>query len=70
MQSRITFDSQLKITLKSFKFEYEDYYDLILRFLAYSLQIDTPGKLHCIFFSPQKLARLFPLKEVKPSPDR
>ena len=28
------------------------------------------AKLHCTFFSPQKLARLFPLKEIKPSPDR
>ena len=58
MQSRITFDTQLKITLKSFKFEYEDDYDLILSFLAYSLQIDTPGKFHCIFFFTTKVSTL------------
>ena len=29
-----------------------------------------PGKLHRTFFSSQRLESLFPLKEVKPSPDR
>ena len=38
-------------------------------FLAYSLK-KTPRKASFYFFSPQKLVRLFPLKEVKPFPDR
>ena len=29
-----------------------------------------PGKLHCPFFVPEKLARLFVMREVKPSADR
>ena len=29
-----------------------------------------PGKHIMVLFSPQKLVRIFPLKEVKPSPDR
>ena len=29
-----------------------------------------PGKLHCTFDSPEKLALLSLLKEVKPSPDQ
>ena len=29
-----------------------------------------PGKHHFTFFSPQKLVCSFPLKVVKPSPDR
>ena len=33
-------------------------------------KIDTPESFTALFFSPQKLARLFPLKEVKPPPDR
>ena len=36
------------------------------KFSCYSLKKDT----RVYFCSPQKLVRLFPLKEVKPSPDR
>ena len=53
-------------TIESFRFEYDD--DIC--FLAYSLRIDTPESFIVLFFSPQKLVRLFPLKEVKSCPDR
>ena len=37
----------------------------------YSLKIGTPKSFIVLFFFlPQKLVRLSPLKEVKPSPDR
>ena len=35
-----------------------------------SLGFDTPGSFTELFFSPQRLARLCLLKEVKPTPDR
>ena len=38
-------------------------------FNVFSYNIN-PGKIHCAFFPLKKLARLFLLKEVKPSPDR
>ena len=34
------------------------------------LGFDTPGSFTELFFSPQRLARLCLLKEVKPTPDR
>ena len=40
-----------------------------LKFWRVFLKKRHPGKLHFTFFSPKKLARLFMLKEVKPSPD-
>ena len=44
---------------------------LILSFFAYTLNINTPESFIVLaVFSTQKLARLFPLKEAKPSPDR
>lgn len=43
---------------------------LVLSFLACSLKIDSPESFTVLFFWPQKLARLFPLKEVKHPPDR
>ena len=40
-------------------------------FFAYARKIIIhPGKLHCPFFVPEKLARLFVMREVKPSADR
>ena len=39
------------------------------KFSCYSLKKDTAESV-VVLFSPQKLVRLFPLKEVKPSPDR
>ena len=38
-------------------------------FNVFSYNIN-PGKIHCAFFPLKKLARVFLLKEVKPSPDR
>ena len=44
---------------------------LVLSFLPCSLKISTPeSSIVLFFFSPPKLDRLFPLKEVTPSPDR
>ena len=40
-----------------------------LKFLRVFLKKRHPGKLHFTLFSPKKLARLFILKEVKPSPE-
>ena len=56
------------LKMESFRFEDEDDTKTTFNF---SLKIDTPGpKASLYFFSPQKLARLSPLKEVKLSPDR
>ena len=33
------------------------------------LSFDTPGSFIELLFSPQRLARLFLLKEIKPAPD-
>ena len=38
---------------------------LNFKFLAYSLKNRHPGKHHCPFLSPQKIVRLFPVKELK-----
>ena len=38
-------------------------------FNVFSYNIN-PGKIHCAFFPLKRLARVFLLKEVKPSPDR
>ena len=38
-------------------------------FFAYSKKIYTPESFWVLFFPPKKLARLFLLTEVKPSPD-
>ena len=51
------------------KDDYRDNMKLTLSFHAYSLKIDTPESI-IVLFSPQKLVRLFPLKDAKPSPDR
>ena len=58
--------------LESFRFEDENDYKDDIWFYVFSPVLENrhPGKLHCIFSSPAKLARLFPLKVVKPSPDR
>ena len=42
----------------------------ILNFFNVSSYNINPGKIHCAFFPLKKLARVFLLKEVKPSPDR
>ena len=56
-------------TIKTIRFEDEDeiYLNFFLNVFSYDI---NPGKLHCTFFPLKKLARLFLLKEVKPSPDR
>ena len=39
------------------------------KFFRLFLKNINPGELHFTIFSPEKLARLFLLKEVNPSPD-
>ena len=44
-------------------------YEIQLKVFAHVLKKITPIKLDFTFFSPNKLVRLFILREVKPSPD-
>ena len=65
----------LLLTLEAFCFEDENDYEYEVLFKVFSRIVKNrpQGMFHCIyifFFSPEKLALLSLLKEVKPSPDR
>ena len=52
---------------EAFGYDCED--EILLKFFSRILKNYTSRKASLYFFSPEKLARLFLLKEVKPSPD-
>ena len=62
-----------RLGIDSFRFEehkeYEYEYEIELKVFGCALKNNTPRKASFYFLSPKRLAQLFTLKEVKPSPD-
>ena len=58
--------------IETFRFQDEDEYkgEIYLQGLSRILEKQTPRKASFQFFTPEKLARSFLLKEIKTSPDR